>query len=139
MTLIKEQLKTLIDLAVIDGRFDESERKLIMSIGKANQVSEDEIKDVIKSRMSYREKEDELIDFSSLSFDEKFEYLYNIIQLMKIDREVYLSEIRYCEELAEKLGFGKKVVGKMSSNIFSDQRITSDREELKMKVKKYLI
>jgi len=40
---------------------------------------------------------DKPIYIPTLSDDEKFEYLYNIVQLMKIDSQVYLSEINFCE------------------------------------------
>ena len=55
---------------------------------------------------------------------------------MKIDNKVFLSEIKYCEGMAEKLGFKKQVVKNMSSRIFSDPSITSNREKLKNEVKK---
>jgi len=137
MTYIQSQLKTLVQLAVVDGRFDESEEKMIKTIAEANNVPSEETQQIINAGMSSREKEESL-DFTSLSFDEKFEHLYNIVQLMKIDREVYLSEIKFCERLAEKLGFDRKVVSKLSSNIFSDPSITADREKLKTEVKKYI-
>jgi hypothetical protein len=70
--------------------------------------------------------------------EDRFEYLYNIVQLMKIDSQVYLSEIKYCEELAEKLGFKKGVISKLSSKVFTDPSITSNREALKREVMKYL-
>jgi len=135
---IHTQLKTLVELAVVDDRFDKSEEMMIMAIGKANRVPQEEIRQIIDTGMSARENHEESLDFSALSFDEKFEYLYNIIQLMKIDHEIFLSEIRYCEKIAEKLGFEKKVVSKMSSKIYSDPSITSDREKLKKQVKKYI-
>lgn len=128
-------LKSLIQLAVSDQSFDQKEKSLIYSIGKANKVPEAKIDELIQQNL--QAKEETRITFSALSFDEKFEYLYNIIQLMKIDNEVFLSEVKYCEGLAEKLGFEKKVVKKMSSRIYSDPSITSDRDSLKKEIKKF--
>ncbi len=137
MNGIRNQLKALVQLAIVDEKFDKSEESQILAIGKANGVPESEIREFISQGL--RSKNTEIaLDFSTLAFDEKFEYLYNIIQLMKIDREVFLSEIRYCEEVAVKLGFDKKVVSKMSSMIYSDPGITTDREKLKQKVKKFI-
>ena len=116
---------------------DRSEELQITAIAKANGVSKEEMEELIKQGMK-KSAVDEKLDFVALSFDEKFEYLYNIIQLMKIDHEIYLSEIKYCEEIATKLGFDKKVVSKMSSAIYSDPTITTDREKLKQKVKKFI-
>jgi hypothetical protein len=137
MDNIKMQLKALIQLALIDDKFDSSEETQILAIGMANRVPREEVKELINESLRKREIEEKL-DFSVLTFDQKFEYLYNIIQLMKIDHEVFLSEIRYCERTAEKLGFDKKVVSKMSSYIYSDPTITTDREKLKQLVKKYI-
>jgi hypothetical protein len=39
---------------------------------------------------------------------------------------------------AERLGFDKKVISQMSAVIYSDPKITTDREKLKQKVKKYI-
>lgn len=137
MSSIKTQLKALIQLAIVDEKFDKSEEIQILAIGKANGVPQEEIRDLIKEGLG-RKGGDHSLDLVVLTFDEKFEYLYNIIQLMKIDHEIFLSEIRYCEDVAVKLGFDKKVVSKMSSMIYSDPSITTNREKLKQKVKKFI-
>jgi hypothetical protein len=131
------QLRTLVRLAIVDRNFDKTEEMYILTIGKARNIPEQEIRDIIEEELHRKEKA-EASDFSALSFDGKFEYLYNIIQLMKIDQQVYLSEIRFCEKTAEKLGFEKKVVKKMSSFIYSDPSITVDRDKLKQKVRKFI-
>lgn len=127
---IKSQLSTLIQLAKIDGDFAGEEKKLILILGKANGLGEAEVMDLV-------ENPEPLPPLSTMTEDDRFEYLYNIVQLMKIDSQVYLSEIKYCEELAEKLGFKKTVISKLSSRVFSDPAITSDREALKREVRKY--
>lgn len=137
MSTIRNQLKALVQLAVIDDKFDKSEEIQILAIGKANGVPEAEIREFISEGLKSKSS-DKPLDFGTLGFDEKFEYLYNIIQLMKIDHEIFLSEIRYCEDVATKLGFDKKVVSKMSSMIYSDPTITTNREKLKQKVKKFI-
>lgn len=127
---IKSQLSALIQLANIDGEFAGEEKSLIMMLGKANGVTEAEILDLV-------DNPEPLPPLSTMTEDDRFEYLYNIVQLMKIDSQVYLSEIKYCEELAEKLGFKKGVISKLSSRIFTDPSITSNRDALKREVKKY--
>ncbi len=128
MDNFKTHLTALIQLAISDQNFNPEEKRLIYGIGKAHGVAEQEIDELIKSNLSNKENEE--ISFTALSFDEKFEYLIDIIQLMKIDSKVFLSEIKYCEELAQKLGFNKKVVKKLSSRIYSDPSITGNRELL---------
>ncbi len=128
---IRSQLSTLIQLAKIDGEFAGEEKLLIMMIGKANGVKEEEIMELVKNP-------EPLPSLSTLTEEDRFEYLYNIVQLMKIDSQVYLSEIKYCEELAEKLGFKRSVISALSAKIFSDPSITSNREALKIAIKKYM-
>ena len=127
---IKSQLSALIGLAKIDDDFADQEKNLIYMIGKANGLSEGEIDHLI-------DDPEDMPALSTLSDDDRFEILYNVVQLMKVDREVYLSEIKYCEDLAVKLGYHKKVISELSSKIYSDPSITADREALKKAVKKY--
>jgi len=128
---IKAQLSTLINLAKVDGDFDGQEKLHILMLGRANGLSEAEIREIVENPVG-------LPDILSMSEEEKFSLLYNIVQLMKIDSEVYLSEIKYCEEVAEKLGFNKKVIATLSSRIYSDPSITADVDSLRAAVKKYM-
>jgi len=127
---IKSQLSALIQLANIDGEFAGEEKTLILMLGKANGVTEEEVLHLV-------ENPEPLPPLSTMTDEDRFEYLYNIVQLMKIDSQVYLSEIKYCEELAEKLGYKKGVISKLSSKVFTDPSITSNREALKREVRKY--
>jgi uncharacterized membrane protein YebE (DUF533 family) len=128
MSTIKAQLSTLIELAKIDGEFDGQEKLHILMLGRANGLSE--IKDIVKNPVP-------MPDVNLLSSDDKFDYLFNIIQLMKIDQEVYKSEIHHCERLAGKLGFKTKVVSAISSQVYSDPSISADIDALKKAVRKY--
>ena len=132
MSTIKAQLSTLIELAKIDGEFDGQEKLHILMLGRANGLSEIEIKDIVKNPVP-------MPDVNLLSSDDKFDYLFNIIQLMKIDQEVYKSEIHHCEKLATKLGFKTKVVSAISSQVYSDPSISANIDALKKAVKKYEI
>jgi len=127
---VKTQLSALIQLASADDDLADKERDLIFLIGKGNGLSEAEIKDLMANP-------DDLHSAENLSDQEKFEMLYNIVQLMKIDSEVFLSEIKFCEDIAEKLGFNRKVITELSANVYSDPSITSDRSMLKEKVMKF--
>ena len=128
----KEQLNMLINLAASDGIVAEKESRHIQSIGQAAGVSKEDIDDKMKNP-------EPVGDLSHLTEDQRFEYLFNIIQLMKIDGQVFKSEIVFCEDMAVKLGYKKKVVGELSTRIYSDPSITASRDELRSKAKKYLI
>lgn len=129
--MIKEQLKMLIQLAVSDSMIAEKERRLIYMIGTANGISGDEVNKMI-------ENPEPMGQLGTLSDDQKFEYIYQLIQLMKIDGQVFRAEISFCEDIAEKLGYKKGVVGELSSKIYSDPTMTADRDLLRKKADKYL-
>ena len=127
---IKAKLSVLVQLANIDGDFAGEERDLIYMIGKANGVSENEINDMVDIPVP-------LPPVSTMTYVDKFEYIFHLVQLMKIDSQVYLSEIKFCEELAEKIGFKRNVISQLSSRIYSDPTKASDVASLKRAVKKY--
>ncbi len=128
--MITRQLNILIQLATIDGKLATKEQKLIEHIASVNNVAKEKINELLTSPQP-------IPDLSHLSEEERFEYLYMVIQLMKVDGLVFKSEIVFCEEIAEKLGFKKKVVSELSKNIYSDPSITADREMLRETASKY--
>ena len=129
--MVKDQLNVLINLAASDSSVADKESKVIYSIGKANGLSREEIEQMIKSPKP-------IGDLSSFTEDQKFENLYHLIQLMKSDGQVFKSEIHFCEQIAERLGYKKGVVGELSSRIYSDPSITADRRMLMERAHKYL-
>ena len=129
--MIKEQLNVLINLAASDRNVGEKEAKTIQMIGKANGVPKEEVDEMMK-------KPQPIGDLSAFSEDQKFENLYHLIQLMKSDGQVFRSEIHFCEEIAEKLGYKKQVVSELSGKIYSDPTITADRKGLMSRAHKFL-
>ncbi len=128
--MIKEQLNVLINLAASDRSVGEKEAKVIHMIGKANGLTRDEVEAMMKTPKP-------IGDLSTLSEDQQFENLYHLIQLMKSDGQVFKSEIHFCEQIAEKLGYKKGVVGELSSRIYSDPTITADRKLLMDRAHKF--
>ena len=129
--MFKNQLSSLIQLASADGMMSEQETRFIKMLGTVNGMSGEEIDAIIKDP-------EPLEDLKVLSDDQKFEYIYSLVQLMKADGKVFQSEIKFCEQVAEELGYSKKVIGELSSRIYSDPSITADRVKLKNRAQKYL-
>ncbi len=128
--MYERQLHILSQLAYTDQNISDQEKQFITIIGKANGVPEEKIDEIISNP-------EPIGDLHHLSDDEKYEYLYNIVQLMKIDGKVYKSEIVFCQEMAERLGYKKKVISELSAYIYSDPSITTNRDALKAKVKRF--
>ena len=92
------QLKLLVNLALIDDVVAEKEKKYITNIGLANGLSVQDVEYLINQKH-------EVILPSGLSDDHKFDYLFSLVQLMKIDERLYKEEIKYCSQVAAKLGY----------------------------------
>ncbi|MFY0625349.1 MAG: TerB family tellurite resistance protein [Reichenbachiella sp.] len=131
----RDQLKSLIQLSLVDNNLSNFEKRSIYALGIAHDVSEREIDDLFHELLSQRVHE--LPKEIPLTEEGKLDYLYNIIILMKADKKVYLSEIKFCEELAMILGFKKSIIKALSGRIFSDPNISSSIEELQDLLEKY--
>jgi len=127
----KAELNVLINLAASDKKVAERESKLVHLIGKANGISTQEIDTMLNNPKP-------IGTITSLTNDEKFEHLYYLIQLMKMDGQVFRSEIVFCEHIADKLGFKKGVVAEISQHVYSDPTITADRDMVKQKAMKFI-
>jgi uncharacterized tellurite resistance protein B-like protein len=129
--MIKETINVLINLAASDNNIGEKEAKTIHMIGKAHGLTREEVSAMI-------EQPKPIGNLSGLTEDEKFENLYHLIQLMKSDGQVFKSEMSFCEEIADKLGYRKGVVGELAAKIYSDPTITADRKALMARAHKFL-
>src|SRR5690606_24919548 len=99
--------------------------------GKAHGIPKEEIDQML-------EKPPPISGVNSLAPEEKLEHLYYLIQLTHMDGQVFRSGIIFCEQIAERLGYKKGVVGELSQHIYSDPSITADRDMLKKKAEKFL-
>ncbi len=128
--MIKEHLNVLINLAASDKLVGEKESKTLHIIGRANGLTKEEVDNMMKNPKPVG-------DLSTFSEDQKFENLYHMIQLMKSDGQVFKSEIHFCEQIAERLGYDKGVVTELSGKIYSDPTITTDRKALMARAHKF--
>lgn len=128
---MKSKLEILISLANSDSKISENEEKLIRIIAKANNIEHQEVDRLLQQPQTGT-------SLGAYTEEEKFEALYLMIQLMKVDGQVFKSEIDFCEKIAEKLGYRKEVVRELSAGIFSDPSITSDRDLLMKKAGRFL-
>lgn len=119
MLPIEDQVSLLVHLSKADNFVAPSESEMIHLIGKRGGLTVEQIENIIDNPKK-------LPDLRHLPSDEKFNYLYNTIQLMKIDRKVYQSEIVFCEKIAMQLGFKPSVVADLSQYIYSDPNTVTD-------------
>jgi len=130
--MVENQLRVLSMLVHVDQEISENERKMILSLGTVHGLGDDEVHKILVDP-------EPLPPLDTLSSDEKYEYLYNLVQLMKIDGKVYMSEIEFCKDMAVRLGYKKRVIAELSSYIYSDPHITADKEALKDRIQKFMM
>ncbi|MDW3195157.1 MAG: TerB family tellurite resistance protein [Cytophagales bacterium] len=127
-----DQLHVLVQLAKVDGVVVQDEIDLIKQIGEAHGLSSEEIS------ACFDDPDSEISDLSDIADDEKYEYIYNLVQLMKIDGRLYKEEINFCSKLAGKLGYDEAVLLELMVKIYSDPDITTDKDSLKSTIQKFL-
>lgn len=127
----RTQLNILVQLAKVDGVIVQDEIDLIKQIGMANGMSNEEIS-------SCFDDPHEVGNLSKLTRDEKYDYIYHVVQLMKIDGRLYKEELRFCAKMASKLGYDEKVLMELMLKIYSDPDLTTDKNSLKSAIQKYL-
>lgn len=126
------QLNILVQLAKVDGVVVQEEIDLINDIGKAHGLTEEQI-------AACYDEHHPIENLEGLTDDEKFEYVYTIVQLMKIDGRLYDEEIKFCGKVAAKLGYNEDVLFELMLKIYSDSHLSADKEEIKKQVQAHLI
>lgn len=128
----KDKVKLLIGLAQIDGTTAEREKSYIIKIGVANGVPADEMDSLIERRH-------DLIVPANLMADEKFDCLFHLVQLMKIDERMYKEEILFCSTIAEKLGYRKEVMFELMLHVTPGAMDDTEKEALESITRNYLV
>jgi uncharacterized tellurite resistance protein B-like protein len=127
----RTHINMLVQLARVDGVVVQEEIDLITKIATGFGMSSDEISACF-------EDPSQIGDLSNLPDDQKFEYIYNMVQLMKIDGRLYKEEIQYCAKMANNLGYDEEVLTELMLKIYSDPHISADKASVKSSVQKYL-
>ncbi len=125
------QLKLLITLARADGSIGDLEKNYIINIGRANQVYPDEVEPLFAQQHAG-------VVPDNLTNDQKFEYIFSLVQLMKIDERMYKPELQFCSKVATRLGYQQQAMFDLLLHVRSDTMAQAEKEELKRSLEKYL-
>jgi hypothetical protein len=126
------QMKLLVSLARIDGKVAIRERNYIVNIGRAHGLYPDEIEPL------FDQKHEPVIP-DGLTEDQKFEYIYTLVQLMKIDERMYKEEMMFCSNIATTLGYRKEVLIELMLEVKGTEMEQYEINTLKRLINKYLI
>ncbi|MBR5727617.1 MAG: hypothetical protein IKX39_03120 [Muribaculaceae bacterium] len=104
------QVKNLIMLALADGKATESELALIAAVASREELTQEELDNLIDNPDSVRIElpEDE---------DQKLCYMEDMVSLMMIDGDLDDNELAMCKIYAIMLGYESDIVEKMILDI----------------------
>ena len=78
-------------------------------------------------------------DLEELSDDDRFEYLYTIVLMIKMDGKLDEREYEMCIKYTELLGYDKNVISEFMNLITSDYDLSDNKDNLKLEIQKFLI
>lgn len=125
------QMKLLVGLAKVDHTVAERERNYIVNIGRANGIYPDQIEPLFARDMDLKIPQ-------NLTPDEKFDCIYSLVQLMKIDERMYQEEIKFCSMIASRLGYDQQVMFDLMLHVKTSDQADAELKALKESVQKYL-
>ena len=129
--IVLEQLKLLVNLARMDGELAIIERNYIINIGKGHGFPESSVETLFYDSH-------ETILAEDLTPKQRFNYLFNLVQLMKIDERLYQEEIKFCANIATRLGYRSEVMVDLLLKVKSGPMDQKDIDALQESTAKYL-
>ncbi|HEX9649601.1 MAG TPA: hypothetical protein VGA21_03500 [Cyclobacteriaceae bacterium] len=117
----KSHMKNLIEMAAADGNFDDVEYNLLKQIAKKHKVSEKELKKIKDNPQN--------VAFEVPSDPkEKFDQLYDLVNMMVIDNYVDREEVNLCLIFAGKFGYKKERIVELVDSIKDNIKNNQDQE-----------
>lgn len=106
----KSHMKNLIEMAAVDGKFDDLEFDLLKAIAKRNGISDGQLKSIQSNpgNIKFEVPRDE---------KEKFRQLYDLVHMMTIDNSVHHEEAKLCNLFAIKFGYPKEKIDDLIESI----------------------
>ncbi len=128
---IKSHLRHLVRLAMADGVFHKEEEKFIKRVGRENGVSDSEIQAIIDNPTS--------VDIHiPETNEERFDQIFDLVNLMTKDKEVNDAETEFCMEIANRLGFRKVIVGVLVAKIERGVQGGLTKEEIRLEAEPFI-
>src|SRR6185369_7300186 len=93
----KSHMKNLIEMAAVDGNFDQVEFELLKQIAKKNNISESQLKEI-------RENPHGIKFELPADKNERFHQFYDLVHMMSVDNQVHPEEMKLFDIFAVKFG-----------------------------------
>lgn len=128
---LKSHITNLGALAKIDGHLDPSEVNFIVSIGTRHGMKPKEVKSLLAGA-------DKVIPQLPTNDSERFDQIYDLVEMMLADGIVDENEMDFCINMAVRLGFKKAVVGVLVRKISVGVKDGLTRDQIKQDAQAFL-
>jgi uncharacterized tellurite resistance protein B-like protein len=106
----RSHMKNLIEMAAVDGNFDNIEYDLLKSIAKRNGISEGQLEEIKKKPQG--------VEFVvPTDSKERFVQLYDLVHMMSIDKNIHDEELKLCNLFAVRFGYQREKVRELIETI----------------------
>lgn len=106
----RSHMKNLIEMAAVDGNFEDIEFELLKTIAKRSGISESQLKEIRKNP--------EGIKFEiPTDKKEKFHQLYDLVHMMSVDNAIHDEEAKLSVLFAIKFGYPRMNVKELIDTI----------------------
>lgn len=127
----KSHMKNLIEMAAVDGNFDDIEYDLLKKIAKRNNISESQLKQIRENPLG--------INFE-IPDDKKtkFYQLYDLVHMMAVDKNIHDEELKLCNLFAVKFGYQREKIRELIDSIRLNIQNNQSHEETMKRVDRFL-
>ena len=115
-------MKNLIEMAAVDGNFDQIEYDLLKKIAKSNSISESQLKNI-------RSNPGEIKFELPKDQKEKFHQFYDLVHMMSVDNSIHPEEMKLCSLYAIKFGYSRERTEELIDTIQSNIKFGQGHDE----------
>lgn len=127
----RSHIMNLVQLAKADGKITKSESGLLIKIGERNGVSADEVFEMVDASDDFFFKKPQ-------TDTQRFDQLFDLVEMLKINGNVRQVELSYTIEIAEKMGIRKAVAWILVQSLIDGMALGLTKEEIKERASEYL-
>lgn len=107
---VRSHMKNLIEMAAVDGNFEDIEYDLLKTIAKRNNISETQLKEIRQNPGGVKFE-------IPTDKNKKFHQLYDLVHMMSVDSSVHDEELKLCNLFAIKFGYEREQVRELIDTI----------------------
>jgi uncharacterized tellurite resistance protein B-like protein len=124
----RSHMKNLIEMAAVDGNFNEVEYDLLKVIAKKNGISENKLKEIRSNHAG-------IVFEIPKDKNEKFNQLYDLVHMMAVDKLLHHEEAKLSNLFAVKFGYPREKVKDLIDAIRLNIENGQDHNETMLRVK----